>query len=43
MHRQHEEQQAAIHDKLHEIHERIVPAVTEKENVVTGDARTPSD
>ena len=43
MHRQHEEQQAAIHDKLHEIHERIVPDVAEKENVVTGDARTSSD
>jgi hypothetical protein len=43
MHREHQEQQAAIRDKLHELHQRIVPPGTDKENVVTGDARTPSD
>jgi hypothetical protein len=30
MHREHEERQAAIHDKLREIHQRIVPPVTDK-------------
>jgi hypothetical protein len=39
MHRQHQEQQAAIHDKLHEIHQRIVPSVSEKESVMTGTTR----
>jgi len=43
MHRQQAEQQAAVREKLHEIHERLVPA-SEKETVATpGDARKPGD
>jgi hypothetical protein len=36
MHRQHAERQAAIHDKLHEVHQRIAAPATDKENAVNG-------
>ena len=39
MHHEHEERQAAIHDKLHEIQQRIVPPVPDKENVMSGTTR----
>jgi hypothetical protein len=32
MHREHAERQAAIHDKLHEVHQRIAAPETDKEN-----------
>jgi hypothetical protein len=38
MHQQHEERQAAIHDKLHEIHERIATRAGDDENGVNGEA-----
>jgi hypothetical protein len=45
MHRQQAAQQAAIHDKLHEIHERVVLHRTEGDNVVPPprDERAQSD
>jgi hypothetical protein len=35
MHRQHAEREAAIHDKLHEVHQRIAAPATDKETAVT--------
>jgi hypothetical protein len=35
MHHEHAAQQAAIHDRIHEIHQRIVTAPTDHENTVT--------
>jgi hypothetical protein len=37
MHRQHAERQAAIHDKLDEVHQRIAAPATDKENGVTSE------
>jgi hypothetical protein len=34
LHQQHIEQQAAIHDRLHEIHQRVVAAVADQDNGV---------
>jgi hypothetical protein len=43
MHRAHVEQQAALHERLHEIHERLVSPASDKETVTArGDAGTPS-
>jgi hypothetical protein len=36
MHREHAERQAAMHNKLHEVHQRIAAPATDKENVVNG-------
>ena len=44
IHREHAKQQAAIRDKLNEIHQLIVPPPTDTENVVTQrDERTSSE
>jgi hypothetical protein len=44
LHREHAAQQAAIHDKLHQIHERTVVPAADNENVASRpDGRTPSD
>jgi hypothetical protein len=43
MHREHAAQQAAIHDRLHEIHQRIVVSATDQKTGVTERADQPSD
>jgi hypothetical protein len=43
LHQQHAEQQAAIHDKLRQIHEQVVMHATESENVRPQDERTSTD
>jgi hypothetical protein len=40
MHREHLARQAAIHDKLHEVHQRIASPATDTENAVNGVTRT---
>jgi hypothetical protein len=41
MHREHREQQAALHARLHEMHERIVQTPTDTGNVVSGTSEHP--
>jgi hypothetical protein len=41
MHRQHTERQAAMHDKLHEVHRRIAAPETDHEKTVNGLVRQP--
>jgi hypothetical protein len=42
MHRQHEERQAAIHDKLHDVLQHVAPAASGTESLVTpADTHTP--
>jgi hypothetical protein len=43
MHREHAAQQAAIHDRLHEIHQRIVLSVTDQKNGVAQHTDQPSN
>jgi hypothetical protein len=43
MHRQHAERQAALHDKLHEVHQQIATPATDKANGGNGASSSSSD